>query len=1263
MKKVYLTGLLGLVVYCLLGSPAETKRLTVTPLPNADLSMSKTGPATGNVNGTISYTITISNLGPDAASNASWTDTLPSSLLFISLNQDTGPTMNCTTPDPGSNGPVSCSIASLPGGSGGSAQFTLTVLIASTTPAGSIITNNATATSSTPDSNGSNNTGSAATTVTSPSLLSGLKTVSGPLTPGSTVVYTITIKNDAATDQQNNPGNEFVDVLPTQLTLVSADASSGTASANTGTNTVTWNGSVPGGGETVTISITATIKAGTEGQTVSNQGTINYDADGNGTNEATTQTDDPNTSGADATVFVVCAATHVVTTNADSGAGSLRQAVADACPGTSITFSGVVSPIILTGGEIQLNKDLTITGPNVPLTISGGNSSRIFNVAAGSTVSISNLTFINGVSGSGGGGAIFNAGNLTIIGCTFTGNKATGPGGEGGAIDSEGSFGNDGSLTVVNSTISGNSADTDGGGILNCGNSFATLTNVTITNNLADANADSEGSGGGLAQVSSSNLVLYNTIIAGNFKTSSSGAITSGGITPPDNITPTGSKDDVFVRPESSPGAGDNSVIDPSSANNLIGVNTGLSTDISNGTNGNQIGTAASPIDPKLKPLASNGGPTQTHLLLPSSPARDAGNVSVAIYNGTPLTTDQRGTGFPRVIGSSVDIGAVEVNYSITATAGTPQTATINTAFATALKATVKESGTNVSGVSVSFTAPASGPSGSFSGSSTVTTDGSGVATAPTFTANGIAGSYNVTATLVGTSLSVTYALTNTAFTTTTVTSSLNPSLLGQSVTFTATVSSAGGTPTGTVQFKDGSTNLGTAVTLNGSGQATVTTSSLTAGTHTITAIYSGSTFFVTSTGTLSPDQTVTNRPVIKFSAPNYNVNESGKFVTITVNRSGDTSPAVNVDYATPDDSSATSVVPCSTPGGVAIPRCDFTTALGTLRFASGETSKTFTVLISEDAFLEGNETFTLTLSNLTGGAGFGSPSDANATVTIIEDETTDSVTPDDPQDFVRQHYHDFLNREPDAGGLAFWVDNIAKCEDLTRRPPNLSLNQCVEVYRVDTSAAFFLSIEFQNTGYFVERMYKAGFGDINPPSVPIPVRFTEFLRDSQDVRANVVVGQGSWQAQLDSNKSAYALAFVQRSAFLSRYPGSTTASAFVDGLNTNAGNVLTSSERSALIAELSPNPSDPALRASVLRKVADNALFQQQESNRAFVMMEYFGYLRRNPDAAPEPGLNFAGFNFWLNKLNTFNGDYNKAEMVKGFLSSSEYRKRFGVN
>jgi len=178
---------------------------------------------------------------------------------------------------------------------------------------------------------------------------------------------------------------------------------------------------------------------------------------------------------------------------------------------------------------------------------------------------------------------------------------------------------------------------------------------------------------------------------------------------------------------------------------------------------------------------------------------------------------------------------------------------------------------------------------------------------------------------------------------------------------------------------------------------------------------------------------------------------------------------------------------------------------------------------------------------------------------------------------------------------------------------------------------------------------------------VPVPVRFNNFLRDTQEVGAGVIVGQGNWQPQLDNNKSAFALSFVQRAGFLSRYPGLTSATAFVDSLNANAGFVLSDSERSALIAELSPNSSDPALRADVLRKISDHATLQQREFNRAFVLMQYFGYLRRNPDAAPEQNLNFDGYNFWLNKLNQFNGDFNKAEMVKAFISSTEYRRRFG--
>jgi hypothetical protein len=251
---------------------------------------------------------------------------------------------------------------------------------------------------------------------------------------------------------------------------------------------------------------------------------------------------------------------------------------------------------------------------------------------------------------------------------------------------------------------------------------------------------------------------------------------------------------------------------------------------------------------------------------------------------------------------------------------------------------------------------------------------------------------------------------------------------------------------------------------------------------------------------------------------------------------------------------------------------------------------------------------------------------------------------------FVHQHYIDFLGREPDPSGDQFWINQITSCG---------ADAQCTQVKRINVSAAFFLSIEFQQSGYYVHRVYKSAFGDLNPPVVPVPIRFSDFVRDMQQVRNGVIVGQGNWQAQFDANKQAFALAFVQRSDFIVRYPASTSATAFVNSLDANAGLVLSENERSALIAELSPNPADASLRGDVLMKVAENQTLQQKELNRAFVLMQYFGYLRRNPDDLPDS--NFAGYNFWLNKLTQFNGDYIAAEMVKAFISSSEYRQRFG--
>ena len=383
----------------------------------------------------------------------------------------------------------------------------------------------------------------------------------------------------------------------------------------------------------------------------------------------------------------------------------------------------------------------------------------------------------------------------------------------------------------------------------------------------------------------------------------------------------------------------------------------------------------------------------------------------------------------------------------------------------------------------------------------------------------------------------------------------------------------------------------------------------------------------------------------VQFSAANYRVSESAGRATVTVTRLGDTSAAATVNYTTSDTAGAAA---CNTINGKASARCDYTTTIGRLSFAAGEIFKTIDVAVTDDNYAEGDENFSVALTSATGAA-LGSPN--LATVTITDNESTAAPNPIDSSDFfVYQHYVDFLNRYPDPSGFAFWTNTITSCG---------ADAGCTEVKRINASAAFFLSIEFQQTGYYIYRMNKAGFGDINPPSVPVPVRLNDFLRDTQQVQQGVVVGQGDWQAKLDANKQGFALEFVQRPEFLARYPSLTNATAFVNLLDSNAGGVLTDAQRTALITELSPNASDVALRADVLMKVAENQLLQQKEFNRAFVLLQYFGYLRRNPDESPDT--DFSGYNFWLNKLNSFNGDFVKAEMVKAFLSSDEYRHRFG--
>jgi len=237
----------------------------------------------------------------------------------------------------------------------------------------------------------------------------------------------------------------------------------------------------------------------------------------------------------------------------------------------------------------------------------------------------------------------------------------------------------------------------------------------------------------------------------------------------------------------------------------------------------------------------------------------------------------------------------------------------------------------------------------------------------------------------------------------------------------------------------------------------------------------------------------------------------------------------------------------------------------------------------------------------------------------------------DTPDYFVRQHYLDFLGREPDESGFNFWSDQISSCG---------SDAECVERRTINVSAAYFLSIEFQQTGGLVDGLYRASYG-----RRPL---FAEFMPDTGTVARNVIVGDAGWAQLLEANKQAFVAAWVERPAFQSAY-GGLTNEAYVDTLLSHTGVSFSQAERDALVSALSNGSST---RAAVLRQVAENDRFLSARRNEMFVMMEYFGYLRRDPDAS--------GYQFWLNKLNQFDGNFEQAEMVKAFIVSGEYRNRF---
>jgi hypothetical protein len=357
--------------------------------------------------------------------------------------------------------------------------------------------------------------------------------------------------------------------------------------------------------------------------------------------------------------------------------------------------------------------------------------------------------------------------------------------------------------------------------------------------------------------------------------------------------------------------------------------------------------------------------------------------------------------------------------------------------------------------------------------------------------------------------------------------------------------------------------------------------------------------------------------PVLQFAAQSFSASEGAGSAIITVSRTGDTSNAASVDYEISDPIGYS---PCLASTGAAAQNCDYTIVAGTLQFAAGETSKAFSVPLIDDLNVESDETLNFRLTNAVG-ASMGSVSSASLVI-VDNDSIAPTTNPiDDAQFFVRQHYLDFLNREPDSGGLGFWASRITECGND---------QACIRTRRIEVSGAFFVELEFQQTGSVVYRLHKAAYG--HRPS------YTEFMPD----RSQLVAGP-----QLLASTQIFVSRFVQRAEFKSAYPDAMTNSAFVNALFDSAELMNNQAQRQQALDALNQGSS----RAQILLDLIESVEFKEREYNPSFVLMQYFGYLRRDPDQG--------GFDFWLNILNNREPD-NYRGMICAFITSAEYQQRF---
>jgi len=238
---------------------------------------------------------------------------------------------------------------------------------------------------------------------------------------------------------------------------------------------------------------------------------------------------------------------------------------------------------------------------------------------------------------------------------------------------------------------------------------------------------------------------------------------------------------------------------------------------------------------------------------------------------------------------------------------------------------------------------------------------------------------------------------------------------------------------------------------------------------------------------------------------------------------------------------------------------------------------------------------------------------------------TNQVITITDIDFFVQQQYIDFLGRMPDSTGFANWVATLSACPD-----GGFGENLNPSCDRVHVSAGFYLSTEFQGRGYFAYRFYDAALG--RRPT------YKEFIPDLQKV------GGAQSPEQEVISKNQYMNDFVLKDEFRAIYDGLNNQG-YVDKLEQTAGVAI--SNKATLVNALNAGTQT---RAQVLRTFVESQPVFDKFFNRGFVTMQYFGYLRRDPDTI--------GFKNWVDTLNADPSNFR--HMIFGFIFSTEYLNRF---